>query len=1396
MGPACPQQPIARRRTVSQRPHTPPVRIELSVNFGDREQDVLIEAPGSAPIGDALPALADSVGAPPDASIWCGSDPLPAAAQLADPKLRTGVRLSLGGALPAPDRAGILALHVVGGPAAGRVMPLERGEWTIGRAGENEVVLPDPGVSRRHAALEVSESAVRLYDAGSANGIRVDGVSVPPDGIAITAGAIMRLGDSLLSLAGPAGPPASVGLGPDGSLLLRRAPRPQPAPRDDVVVLPEQVAHERPRGVQWITALLPAGAGGAMAWVSGQPQFLLFALLSPAMLISTALGDRLHWRRARRRAAAGFRLRRAEAAQRIRAGLDAEAAQRRAAAPDPALLRRIVALPGTRVWERRREDADLLRVRVGSADLPATLAAREGAASAPAGTLAAVPLWVDLRRGPMGLAGPADVVTALGRWLVGQLAALTAPDDLEFALAADPAREPHWHWARWLPHLRSRVAANADESAALVAELADVVERRSAAAHRLGAPWPGPWLVVVVDLLTGAGHPGLGAVLDRGADVGISGIWLATDPAALPGSCESVGRVDGMAGTRLVLERADGVCVEAVMDQVSEEWATDVARSLAPLVDAGASRGATLPASCTLLDTLDCTDPTPLDIVNRWAGSDGGARILLGRGPDGVLRVDLASEGPHALIAGTTGAGKSELLRTMVAGLAVAHPPDELNLLLIDYKGGAAFADCVRLPHTTGLVTDLDPYLTERALRSLHCELRRRERLFAMVGAANLGEYRARPGPEPVPRLVIVVDEFAALADELPGFLPGLVGVAQRGRSLGLHLVLATQRPGSALSADIRANTSLRIALRVTDPGESSDVIDSSVAATIDRSNPGRGYLRAGPTLTCFQTAHASGSSDEPGTAIRVRPLHRWRRPSADPEAEDAQTDLARVVDTVRHAAHQLGHLPARAPWQPPLPDTLDRADLDPPDRRDLVVLGRVDLPDEQRLASFEVDLAAGGSLLVAGAPRSGRTTALLSLAVGAATALPPHELHLHVVDGTGDLADALRRLPHSATVLGPSDAGLVPRLLRRLERTAADRLAERPSTGAPRPTLLLLVDGWDTVCAALPDADAAACAELLGALLQVGAPAGLAVAVSGDRAVLTPRFAGGFGERVLLRVADLFDPATVGIRRPTSPGLLPPGRGFRGSDRALLQIAQAGSVVGRCPPGAPLGPTAIRIRPLPPCVRLTALPANPGRLTLGLAGDEALPVAIDAFAGSRRWLVAGPPRSGRSNTLRLLAEQAHKAGIGVLVAAPGRSPLTGLAHALGIPVLGPTDDALPVPQSPTLLLVDDSEAFTDSPAGDLLTGWARAADAPLAVVAAGRTDDVATAFRGVAAEVRRSRCGILLRPGPIDGELLGVRLPRGGGGGPPGRGIAVGEPAWGPPFGDGEPVPIQLAVL
>lgn len=289
---------------------------------------------------------------------------------------------------------------------------------------------------------------------------------------------------------------------------------------------------------------------------------------------------------------------------------------------------------------------------------------------------------------------------------------------------------------------------------------------------------------------------------------------MDADERTLPEECATV--VIGSEGQPVTLRRQRAAQLDGILaDEVSDSWYEAAGRQLAPLRDVSENGGeAALPPSARLLEILGLQDPTAAALAGRWRSSSRSTKAVVGYSLNGPFALDLVNHGPHGLVAGTTGSGKSEFLQTLVASLAVANRPDAMTFVLVDYKGGAAFKDCVDLPHTVGLVTDLDTHLVERALTSLSAELTHREHQLAAAGAKDLEDYLdyagRRPELAPIPRLLIVIDEFASMARELPDFVSGLVNVAQRGRSLGIHLILATQRPSGVVSAEIRANTNLR----------------------------------------------------------------------------------------------------------------------------------------------------------------------------------------------------------------------------------------------------------------------------------------------------------------------------------------------------------------------------------------------------------------------------------------------------------------------------------------------------------------------------------------------------------------------------------------------------------
>ena len=817
--------------------------------------DVAVSACDDDRLGAVLPSLAEALGLPP-VELWSGSTRLDDDLPLTDPALVHGALLGLGRPGPRPGALGssALKLHVVGGPDAGSVLSLDRGRHVVGRGGEATVRLTDPDVSRRHVLVEVGTGELTVRDLGSRNGSELDGAPLDGEPQPWPAGAPLRVGSSTLRTTGPGSARAALRPGDGGRLRLHPHPRLHP-PREDVeVTLPAAPVPAPPRRLAWVAVALPAVSGVALAWVLDAPHFLFFALLSPVVAVGTWLSDRWSGRRSTRRARATHAVELAEARNRLGEALRADERAAEAAHPDLAALTTAARRRSTDLWQRRRGDADALAVRVGTGPGESRVVRVESDGPRLREPSDRLPVVVELTAtGGLGVAGPRTPAVGVLRSVLGQLAVLHAPGEVELALFTTPERLTDWTWLRWLPHLaaaavhvRPAPPADAAEEDAL-RWLAVLLSRRAGGED--GAPG---WIVVLVDRPVG---PRLLATLRRARSTGVVLLSCGSTAADLPGSGDAVLQLSGETGERATLLRSGaGERPVATVDRLPQPVAAQLARDLAAL--APATSDAVPPRQVRLLD-LRAAGPGTAPGSAPWSRARDSLVATLGRTAAGDLSVDLCRHGPHALVAGTTGSGKSELLQTLIAGLALAHPPDRCSFLLVDYKGGAAFAEAAALPHTVGLLTDLDGAATARALRSLTAELTRREALLAAHGAPDL---TALPDAVALARLVIVVDEFAGLAEELPAFLSGLVGIAQRGRSLGVHLVLATQRPGGVVSPEIRANCSLRICLRTTDEAESRDVLGSPQAAVLPVDTPGRGYLRAGGgAAVLFQAARVGG---------------------------------------------------------------------------------------------------------------------------------------------------------------------------------------------------------------------------------------------------------------------------------------------------------------------------------------------------------------------------------------------------------------------------------------------------------------------------------------------------------------------------------------------------------
>lgn len=1260
---------------------------------------------------------------------------------------------SSAGCPPVPTEP-LARLHVVGGPGAGQIVALRSGRNVLGRAANADVRLVDAGVSRRHASLDITAGTVTAADLGSRNGTTVDASPVNGN-TPVPDEAVLRLGDCSLVVRRQPRQPTNLAYYGDGYAGVNRAPRlrtPPPARWIQPPTRPERPP--RPR-FALLAAAVPLVLGIVMWRLTGQLYFLLCTLLTPALAASTAMSDGWSGRRSYRRALTRYHAAMAETEREVAAAVAADVQDQRSEAPDLASLAVAVESAGEQLWVRRRGDDDVLALRIGTTDRPTRVrvGSAVGAAETAAPNAGVVPVTVRLLDSAvLGIVGETARAQSLARAVLAQVAVLHSPRDLVVVVLSTVDRAASWAWTRWLPHTHPHLLPGArcealvgvgpTQAAARVAELAHWLGDR----HRGSMERPrGPRALVVLDGARElrAGTPGLSELLADGTEAGVHALCLDSDERLLPIECGVVVSFDSPMPTRVTVRPAGAPPVaDVVADTATLAWTEQLARRLAPLRDdTAADLGpGSLPRTVAWTDVTQ----TPLAggrndvelLVQRWQRSGACTQVVLGQGSTGPTTVDLARDGPHLLVAGTTGSGKSELLRSLAASLAAANRPDALSLLLIDYKGGAAFGACASLPHTVGLVTDLDSAETERALSSLQAELRRRERLLRSAGVDSLTSYqqraaRAAPAEGAVPaetlgRLVIIVDEFATLNEELSDFVGGLVGVAQRGRALGVHLVLATQRPQGVVRADIRANTNLRICLAVTRAEESLDVLETTDAASIDRTLPGRAYLRAGPELpTAFQAAcislRSAAAPDGPALEVSALPWAELGEPPVDraeplpirSPGESVESDLDRLVRAATGAADRLAIRTVPGPWLPTLPTSVTVAalpagsgkdDAASPAAGDLprAPYGLLDLPAQQRQDPLYYDIASGGNTLVVGSAGSGRTTVLRTLAGSLGALVGPADVHLYAVDFGGGLAP-LSALPHCGAVIPGDDADRLDRLLsfftaetaRRQRVLAASGQANVPEQratvqpGDRFPYLLLLVDGWEGLLARYQDVDAGRVVDTVLRLLAAGQAAGLRAIVTADRSGLLGRLSAVMSQRVLLRLADPADYGVVGLRPASIPRALPPGRGWSIETLAPVQTALLTTPATGAAQSAALGQIGAtatqryagprsrlpgRIDPLPTSVTAAEITARRGpaasgnRLRLGLGGNDLRVVELDLADIDGRLLIGGPPRSGRSTTLLALAESMLAVGADRLsVIAPRPSPLRSLRDHPGV---------------------------------------------------------------------------------------------------------------------------------
>ncbi|MGH3937221.1 MAG: FtsK/SpoIIIE domain-containing protein [Pseudonocardiaceae bacterium] len=1378
---------------------------------GDQELDITLRNP-DATLGDLVRVVHGAA----VTSVAVNGRSLPASCPITDSGLHDGAWLTVPPAplstRPTPSSQG-LELLVVAGLSSGRAFPLPKGRSAIGRHPSNGVVFDDVGVSRHHFEIDVDQSGIgTITDLGSSGGTALNGERLSlKQSVDLAADAVIEFDVHAVTIRATRTDdrPRALDLrrhaGGSGTVPFNRPPRvaaPVPASPLEVPTEPGETAKPE---FSWSVVIGPLVLAVVLIAVTRDVRFALFALLSPVLAVGMWLESRRRSSRKGRRERAEYEFGLADLKQNVHDANIADRARSWQLCPDvPEVLRR-AALPSVRLWERRRHHQDFLVLFAGVADITwrpplegfSTKLPSEIASLPESQYLSAAPATVDLSGGGVvGIVGDRAAALAVARSLVCQAAVHHGPADLTIAVFADAGRELEWEWSKWLPHTRTTGAAAGARWLAAGRDPSDALLRQLVSGAGTGTVL----LVLDSDTLTEGKDSPARTLLSENRNqrdshsptpgvARVAGIVLADTVDRLPAVCNTVLELNQDCGG--LLKRPDeGIEIGNVLAAgLTKHSARDCARDLARFEDPELHlRGGDLPDQVRLLPLLGLDHIDPESVRKRWRSrkSDAHPVAPLGVTEKGVFTLDLVDDGPHGLVGGTTGSGKSELLRTLVAALAAGADPAHLTFVLIDYKGGAAFDECSRLPHTVGMVTDLDEQLGERALRALEAELHHRERLLRTVSADNIQEYLALAPQQPMPRLVVVIDEFATMAKELPDFISSLVGIAQRGRTLGVHMILATQRPSGAVDDNIRANTNLRISLRVQDAADSMDVIGVQDAAAINRMRRGRAYARLGPgEIVPIQTALITCVTEESAdVAIDVAPFifgpmsRAEALPGAAPprveSPSDTKTDLARLVDAIIEANELEGLPAARRPWPEPLPSRIDLAELDDtaaPVGAIRAMVARAD--DPRRQAQYPVGWnLAEGNLLLFGIPGSGTTTTLVALALRLVATHRPDELELHVFDyGIGELS-ALEGLPHTGSVVLAGDRERQIRLLRHLFGELGRRRLQGRDATIRR--LVVLIDNFATMRATFTDTEGLELMDQLARVFADGLDVGIYFAIAADRLNTVPS-AFTTTQRWLFRLADSYDYVSANLQRKDVPHPTP-GRAVMTPSGLHIQVglptpslAAAVATLAERFPATPRVATSIGT--LPAQVSLTSLTATsrlssePWRIPLGIAESDLGVAALQLYDGEHA-LVAGPARSGKSTTLWTIAESLRHGDTPVYVAATGR-PRSPLRDCPALDRFAPTGGEatallaqLRTRQGPVVLLIDDAETFddVDSAISTLLS----AGLADLRIIAAANNDAVRSLYSHWTKTVRRSKAGVLLRPNiDLDGDLLGATLPR-----------------------------------
>lgn len=709
-----------------------------------------------------------------------------------------------------------------------------------------------------------------------------------------------------------------------------------------------------------------------------------------------------------------------------------------------------------RIWERSISEADFLSIRIGKADVASTyevninnndLANREidhlieesQALTSKYRTIKNIPLPVNLSFGSIALIGKHSVVIRELQQIIGQMAFFQSYHDVRFVLIFHKEDYGQFEWLRWLPHFQLPYSFAKgfiyDEKTRdqLLTSMYHLIRERELESENEQIRFSPHFVFIVSDRNLIAEHIIMEYLEGAKPDLGFSTIFVADSKENVTENVHTVVQYINDHEGEIMIEQKKAVHKTFYLDNYITQGNEEFARTLGSLEHQIGLQNS-IPESVSFLQLFQVKKPEELQIRKNWRELQSSQSLAVPIGLKGkndlvYLNLHEKAHGPHGLVAGTTGSGKSEMLQTYILSLAVHYHPHEVSFLLIDYKGGGMAQTFKNIPHLLGTITNIEgsKNFSNRALASIKSELKKRQRIFNDFNVNHIDSYtelyKSGIAEVPLPHLFLICDEFAELKSVEPEFIKELVSAARIGRSLGVHLILATQKPGGVIDHQIWSNARFKISLKVQDESDSREILKNTDAAQI--TTTGRGYLQVGnnEVYELFQSAwsgapyitEASEIEDEISIITDLGLIQVSDVRGNKKRKGQKITEIDLVVEHILEIQNEQQIEPVKSPWLPPLPNRLFTSFFVAQQNGDtLFKIGLKDEPEKQSQTDYEYTWLKDGNIIIFGSSGYGKSTTVITHITRFAEAFSPEQMQVYIFDfGSGSLLP-LKQLPHT----------------------------------------------------------------------------------------------------------------------------------------------------------------------------------------------------------------------------------------------------------------------------------------------------------------------------------------------------------------------------------------------